>query len=223
VRYDVRLTLISLAIAVVAAGVGLLIVGHGERSLPRTVLAGVLTGFGMVAMHYVGMRGVHVSGELYHRPSLVAASAVLAAGAATWTLWLAVSVRGWASITGAAALIALAICGTHYTAMSAVRAELTPAGDVAVTGIRPLMLIVPLTLISAATILAMALSALQAMTEEEFTDGAGQPRRGAHSGHSRSPKQASVRAMRRAPGDRPSPRPMPHRPAPATAEAAGGS
>ena len=51
------------------------------------------------------------------------------------------------------------------------------------SGIRPLMLIVPLTLISAATILAMALSALQAMTEEEFTDGAGTPRRGAHAGH----------------------------------------
>ena len=59
----------------------------------------------MVAMHYIGMRGVHVSGELHYRPVLVAASAVLAVGAATLALWFAVSVQGWAPITGAAALI----------------------------------------------------------------------------------------------------------------------
>jgi NO-binding membrane sensor protein with MHYT domain len=227
VRYDVRLTLISLTTAVVSAGIGLIMVGHGRRDLRRIVLAGVLTGAGLVAMHVIGMRGVHISGELFHRPALVALSALLAVGAATMALWFTVSARGWASITGAAALIALAVCGTHYTAMSAVWAELAPVGDVPVSGIRPLMLIVPLTLVSAVIILAMALSALQAMTEEEFTAGAGTPRRGAHAGHPWSLREASLLAMRRAPGDRPSPRPTPRpippRPAPATAEAAGGS
>jgi NO-binding membrane sensor protein with MHYT domain len=223
VRYDVRLTLISLATAVVSVGIGLMMAGHGRRSLPRIVVAGVLTGSGLFAMHQIGMRGVHVSGDLYYRSAPVAASAVLAIGAATLVLWFAVSATGWAPMAGAAALIALAICGTHYTAMSAVWAELSPAGDVPVSGIRPLMLIVPLTLISAATILGMALSALQAMTDEEFTNGAGTPRRGAHAGHPWSLKQASLMAMRRAPGNRPSPRPLPPRPAPAAAEATGGS
>lgn len=223
IRYDVRLTLISLVTAVISVGVGLMTAGHGRRSRPRTVVAGVLTGSGMVAMHYIGMRGVQISGELYYRPVLIAVSAVLAIGAATVALWFTVSVRGWAPVTGASALIALTICGAHYTAMSAVWVQLAPAGGIPVGGIRPLMLIVPLTLICAATILAMALSALQAMTEEEFTDGAGTPRRGAHAGHPWSLRQASLMAMRRAPGDRPSPRPMPHRPAAATAEAAGGS
>ena len=36
-------------------------------------------------------------------------------------------------------------------------------------------MIVPITLVSAATILGVALSALQAMTEEEFTEGDGVP------------------------------------------------
>jgi len=223
VRYDVRLTLISLVTAVVSVGVGLMTAGHGERSVPRTVVAGVLTGSGLFAMHHIGMRGVHVSGELYYRPGLVATSAVLAIGTAALALWFAVSVKGWGPITGAAALIALAVCATHYTAMSAVWVVLTPVGDIPVSGIRPLMLIVPLTLICAAAILGMALSALQAMTEEEFTNGAGMPRRGAHAGHPWSLKAASLMAMRRAPGNRPSPRPVPRRPAPAAAEAAGGS
>jgi NO-binding membrane sensor protein with MHYT domain len=213
VRFDVQLTLISLVTAVVSVGIGLMVAGHGRPGLPRTVVAGVLTGSGMVAMHYIGMYGVHVSGELHYRPVLVAASVVLAAGAATLALWFTVTVKGWAPIIGAAALIALAVCGTHYTAMSAVWVELAPVGEIQVSGIRPLMLIVPLTLISAATILGMALSALQAMTDEEFTDGVGTPRRGAHAGHPWSLRQASMMAMRRAPGDRPSPRPIPHRPA----------
>jgi hypothetical protein len=174
-------------------------------------------------MHYIGMYGVRVSGELYYRPLLVAASALLAIGAATLVLWITVTATGWAPMTGASALIALAVCGSHYTAMSAVWVELAPIGDIPVPGMRPLMMIVPLTLISAATILGMALSALQAMTDEEFTDGAGTPRRGAHAGHPWSLRQASIMAMRRAPGDRPSPRPLPPRPEPAAAEAVSGS
>jgi hypothetical protein len=80
-----------------------------------------------------------------------------------------------------------------------------------------MVMIVPITLITAATILAVALSALQAMTEEEFTDGAGIPRRGVHAEPSPwSLKQASAAAMiRRTPGTRPSPRPVAVRPKPA--------
>jgi hypothetical protein len=100
----------------------------------------------------------------------------------------------------------------HYTGMAAMQVELTPVGTEGVTGIRPLMMIVPITVITAVTIIGVALSALQAMTEEEFTDGAGVPRRGVHAEHPWSLKQASLMAMRRAPGNRPSPRPVPARP-----------
>jgi hypothetical protein len=70
-------------------------------------------------------------------------------------------------------------------------------------------MIVPITLITAATIVGVALSALQAMTEEEFTDGAGTPKRGLHaeSGNPWSLKQASMPVAQR----RPSPRPVPIR------------
>ncbi len=209
VRYDITLTVDSLGLSIVTVGLGLVVVGHGRRSLPKTMIAGVLTGSGVLAMHYTGMQAMHVSGDIHYRISLVAASAVIAIVAATAALWFTVSVRGWAPITGAAVLMAVAVCGMHYTGMAAMWVELAPVGQVGVTGMRPLLMIVPITLITAATIIGVAMSALQAMTEEEFTDGAGTPRRGVHAEHPWSLKQASLMAMRRT---RPSPRPVPARP-----------
>jgi NO-binding membrane sensor protein with MHYT domain len=217
VRYDVTLTVVSLALAVAFVGFGLILVGHGNRSLTKTVIAGVITGSGVLAMHYSGMRAMHVSGDLHYRPTLVVASAIIAVVAATVALWFAQSVKGWAPITGAAAVMAIAVCGMHYTGMAAMHVELAPAAEIgrnSVDGVRPLLMIVPITLVTAATIVGMALSALQAMTEEEFTDGVGTPRRGVHAEHPWSLKQASLMAMRRT---RPTPRPVPHRPTPAEA------
>jgi len=214
VRYDVAFTMISLVLAVMTVGAGLMVVGHGRRSLTKTVVAGVLTGLGVLAMHYSGMAGMHVSGTLHYQPALVVASGVIAIVAATVALWFTQSVKGWVPITGAAAVMAIAVCGMHYTGMAAMSVKLNPVIQAGVTGIRPLLMIVPITVVTAATIVAMALSALQAMTEEEFTDGAGTPRRGMHAENPWSLKQASALATRRT---RPSPRPIPRRQKPAEA------
>jgi NO-binding membrane sensor protein with MHYT domain len=213
VRYDLPATLASLALAVIAVGIGLMIVGHGQRSPAKTVAAGLFTGAGVLAMHYTGMRGLHVSGEMHYNPMLVAASAIIAVVAATVALWFATSVQGWGSISGAAAIMAVAVCGMHYTGMAAMSVHLEPVPDAGVSGIRPLTMIVPITLITAATLVGLALSALQAMTEEEFTDGAGTPKRGVHADNTNpwSLKQATLNPARRTPGNRPSPgiRPSP--------------
>ena len=215
VRYDLAVAAGSLVIAVVTVGIGLMIAGHGRRSVPRTLLAGLVTGGGVVAMHYTGMAGLNIAGTMHYNPALVAASVLIAVVAATLALWFTVSVDGWARISGAAAIMAVAVCGMHYTAMAAMSVRLTPVPPGGVSGIRPLMMIVPITVISAATILGVAMSALQAMTDEEFTDGAGTPRRGAHAenNHPWSLRQASIKTdPRRTGGARPSPRPVPLRP-----------
>jgi NO-binding membrane sensor protein with MHYT domain len=209
VRYNATLTVVSLLFAVVTVGIGLMVVGHGRRSMPKTAVAGILTGVGVLAMHYTGMTAMHVQGRIHYQPALVAASVVIAVVAATAALWFTVSVRGWGRITAASAIMGIAVCGMHYTGMAAMRVELDGTMQPNVTGIRPLLMIVPITLVSAATILGVALSALQAMTEEEFTDGAVVPKRGMHAETAWSLKQASLSAMRRAPGTRPSPRPVP--------------
>jgi NO-binding membrane sensor protein with MHYT domain len=210
VRYDLAVAAGSLVIAVVTVGLGLMVAGHGRRSGPRILLAGLIIGGGVVAMHYTGMAGLNLAGTMHYDPTLVGASALIAVVGATLALWFSVSADGWARISGAAAIMAVAVCGMHYTAMAAMSVRLTPVPPGGVSGIRPLMMIVPITLISAATILGVALSALQAMTDEEFTDGAGTPRRGAHA-ENHSPwslRQASLNAG----GVRPSPRPVPLRP-----------
>ncbi|HEX9999326.1 MAG TPA: MHYT domain-containing protein [Actinoplanes sp.] len=207
VRYDLLLTVASLVFSVTAVGAGLLIVGNGRRSVPRMVAAGSVTGGGVLAMHFTGMLGVYVAGQIRYNLALVLASAIIAVVAATAALWFTVSVRGWARIFGAAAIMAIAVCAMHYIGMAALTVHLDPVPGV-VHGIRPLTMIVPITIITAATIVGVALCALQAMTDEEFTDGAGTPKRGIHA-ESTNPwslKQASALADRR-----PSPQPVPAR------------
>jgi NO-binding membrane sensor protein with MHYT domain len=217
VRYNPVLTLGSLGLSVVTVGIGLLVVGHGPRSMTKVVAAGTITGLGVTAMHYSGMEGVEVAGMIQYQRSLVVASGIIAVVAATTALWFAVSVHGWRQIGGASVVCAIALCGMHYTAMAAVQVHLNPLPPYRVSGIRPMLMIVPITLITAATIVAVALSALQAMTEEEFTDGAVVPRRGAHAEHAWSLRDVSIAAIRRSPGTRPSPRPVPPRPKPVPA------
>ncbi|MEU8237523.1 MHYT domain-containing protein [Actinoplanes missouriensis] len=229
VRYDLTLTLLSLVFSVLTVGVGLIVVGHGKRSTSRILTAGALTGSGVIAMHYTGMEGMRIAATIHYSPALVIASAAIALAASTVALWFAVSVRGWSRITGAAAVMAVAVCGMHYTGMAAMSIELDPAGT-APGGIRPLTMLVPITVITAATIVGVALSALQAMTEEEFTDGAGTPKRGVHAENPQpwslkgtpmgavrlSPAARAVVSGRAAAGTRPSPGPRPSpRPTPA--------
>jgi NO-binding membrane sensor protein with MHYT domain len=218
VRYSVPMTVLSFFFAVVTVGAGLMIVGHGKRSLPKIMLSGVLTGGGVLAMHYTGMAGLHVSGIMHYNAALVGASALIAVVATTVALWFTVSVRGWGPTSAAAAIMAIAVCGMHYTGMAAMQVQLAPVPVGGVTGLRPLTMIVPITIITAATIVGVALSALQAMTEEEFTDGDVAPKRGMHAetaGGTWSLKQTAgftplpTVAARRASATRPSPRPVP--------------
>jgi NO-binding membrane sensor protein with MHYT domain len=210
VRYGPSITILSLATAIVTVGVGLMVVGHGKRSVGKTVVAGTITGVGVLAMHYSGMAAMHVAGEVRYQPTLVLASGIVAVTAATLALWFTVSVRGWGRVTAASAIMGVAICGMHYLGMAAMEVRLHSV-TVRVTGLRPLVMIVPITLITALAILGVALSALQAMTEEEFSDGAGIPKRGLHAEHPWSLKEMSLAAMRRTPGPRPSPRPAAQR------------
>lgn len=210
IRFNVALTLTSLAYSVLGVGLGLLLVGNGRRRVIKLFPAGLITAAGVMAMHYTGMYGVHVAGRIEYDQGLVTASALIAVVSATVAMWFAISVRGWIRITLASAVVGAAVCGVHYTAMAAVAVRLNPVPGAHVTGIRPLTMIVPITVLAAATIVAVALSALQAMTEEEFTDGEGTPRRGVHA---ESANPWSLKHVSPAPvaGRRPSPRPVPLR------------
>ena len=167
-RYDPTLTAVSLVMAVAAVGVGLFLVGYGEPTTARILRAGGFTGVGVLGMHYTGMAAVNVAGTISYSPSLVAVSALIAVVAASVALWFTVTIKGWVPILAASLIMGSAVCGMHYTAMAAVRVHLSETEVVTVTGVRPLVLVVAISLIAAVVMTVMAIVALQAMTTEEF-------------------------------------------------------
>lgn len=205
--------------AAVSVSVVALFVGSMPTLTWRTLSAGALAmGVGICAMHYIGMAALDMQPGIVWSSALVATSVAIAVGASAVALLLVF----WASTAsarrghlrvGAALLMGAAICGMHYTGMAAVSVYLEPVPTGGIGGIRPLTMIVPITLITAAVIIGVALSGLQAMTEEEFTNGAGTPKRGVHADHTSpwSLRQASLSAARRTTVQRPSRRPLPVR------------
>ena len=117
VRYETGLTLLSLAIAILATGGALFVVSRRRSSIVAVGLSGIFLGAGIAAMHYVGMAGMQVPAMLHHAPAWVALSIVVAVTASIAALWLAFRVFGTVSRVAAAGLMGLAIAGMHYTGM----------------------------------------------------------------------------------------------------------
>ncbi|MEU8344049.1 MHYT domain-containing protein, NO-binding membrane sensor [Actinomadura meyerae] len=145
IRYDVPLTLLSCATAIVVVAIGLFIVGFAGDGVPAIVTGGVLTGIGVASMHYTGMTAMKMGGEIGYQPALVALSVVIALVAATAALWFALKVRGLLPTAGAALIMGVAVTGMHYTGMAAMRVTLhehahgAPSG-----GVEPTDFLLPL-------------------------------------------------------------------------------
>jgi NO-binding membrane sensor protein with MHYT domain len=134
VSYDATLTLSSLAMAIVASGIGLYVVGRGEGSATKLLVSGVVTGLGVALMHYTGMAAMIMKARISYDNTLFYASLVIAVVAATVALWLAFNLRGNLQRFGSALVMGVAVCGMHYTAMVAVK--MTPTAEAAsATGI----------------------------------------------------------------------------------------
>jgi signal transduction histidine kinase/ActR/RegA family two-component response regulator len=116
--YDIGLTVLSAVVAIVVVAAGLWIV-RSKVTVTRLATAGTLVGVGVVAMHYTGMEALRVAGEVYYHPGLFVLSITIALGAATTALWLAATLTRWWERIGAALVMAVAICGMHYTGMAA--------------------------------------------------------------------------------------------------------
>ena len=122
--YDVVLTLVSMLIAVVMAGLALHVVGRDTSSARNLSFGALVLGAGMCAMHYTGMAAMQTYPAVTYVPALFAASIVVAVGAAFSALRIAFTVREGSSVSAyaklsGAFLMGCAIAGTHYTAMAA--------------------------------------------------------------------------------------------------------
>ncbi len=119
IHYNVLITIGSMLIAVVVVGIGLLIVGFGERSWRNLLIAGTFTGVGVAAMHYSGMAAMRMPARMTYSPELFALSVVIAIVAATAALWAALNLTGARATLGAALIMGVAVSGMHYTGMAA--------------------------------------------------------------------------------------------------------
>ncbi len=119
VGYDLGLTIGSLILAVVVAAIGLFIVGRGQSSVIKLLFAGVAGGLGVCGMHYTGMAAMIMPADMSYDMVIVGISVVIAIVAATVALWLAFNLRGNLQRFGSAFVMGLAVCGMHYTGMSA--------------------------------------------------------------------------------------------------------
>ncbi|WP_405656713.1 MHYT domain-containing protein [Streptomyces sp. NBC_00079] len=146
IRYDMGLTLLSLALAIIVVGIGVFIVGYRGSGKITLGVAGVVTGIGVAVMHYLGMAAVEVNGDIRYDPLTVALSVAIAIVAATAALWAAVSIRGFMTSLGASLVMGVAVSGMHYTAMAAVSVHVHDNGNGAWAGDSPTSLLLPMLL-----------------------------------------------------------------------------
>lgn len=166
IRYDVPLTAASTAIAVVAVGIGLAIVGTGRLNPARLVAGGVFTGAGVAAMHYTGMAAMRLNGDLGYDTTRVALSVVIAVVASTVALWLAMTVRRGLAIFASALVMGVAVNGMHFTGMSALSVHQHEARG-AITGASVGALLVPIVLAVIFGVVGLLYALLAAPTDDD--------------------------------------------------------
>ncbi|MFE8008419.1 MHYT domain-containing protein [Streptomyces sp. NPDC057418] len=205
VTYDVQQMVLSLVVAVVVVGVGVFIVGYRGATRPALVSAGLITGLGVAAMHYIGMAGMRLNGRIEYDTVAVTLSVVIAVGAATAALWAAVSVHGFLASLGASLVMGVAVTGMHYTGMSGIVVHLHDidnsqalAGDAATSIMLPL-LIGPVTFLLLAGVIVM-FDPLLVLGEGEWS-APGTPARGQQrtAGRTQPPRGASPAPLRSGP------------------------
>ncbi len=129
--YDLPLTILSLGIALLFTGAGFAVMNWERVSRIRVVVAGLLMGSGVVTMHYVGMAAMRMPATLSYERTWLAASVLIAIGAATAAVWLASRDHNvWHRLV-AAVVMGFAIAGMHYAGMRAAVFTATHATDLA--------------------------------------------------------------------------------------------
>ncbi|MER7592083.1 MHYT domain-containing protein [Micromonospora sp. NPDC127501] len=166
IRYDVPLTAASTAIAVVAVGIGLAIVGTGRLNPLRLIAGGIFTGAGVASMHYTGMAAMRLNGSLGYDTVRVVLSVVIAVVASTVALWLAMTVRRRLAIFASALVMGIAVNGMHFTGMSALSVHRhEQAGEVTGAGVSTLL--VPIVLAVLFGVVGLLYALLAAPTDDD--------------------------------------------------------
>jgi NO-binding membrane sensor protein with MHYT domain len=119
VVYEGMLTFLSLAAAIVIAGIALFITGGRKKfSWAGWAVGSLLAGAGVCVMHYMGMYAMNLRATMSLDMPTVIVSIVIAVTAAGAALWLAFHVVKNSHRILAALVMGVAVCAMHYTGMA---------------------------------------------------------------------------------------------------------
>jgi len=138
VAYNPIITVASSFAAIFASGVALLTISGKKLGVLRLLSSGIMMGTGVVAMHYGGMYAMNMAAHTSYDPLLLGISVVIAlvaSIAAMIIFYVITSERAEARGGGflflmrvvASLVMAVAVCGMHYTGMAAAR--FTPTNE----------------------------------------------------------------------------------------------
>ncbi|MDX2650527.1 MHYT domain-containing protein [Streptomyces sp. PA03-1a] len=143
ITYDTLVTFESLLVAVVVVALGVFLVGFVGRTLPAVLAGGCVTGLGIATMHYMGMRGMRLRGDLEYTRATVLLSVGVAVLAATVALWSAVSVRRPYGGVLASLVLGFAVTAMHYIGMAALTVHLHSGAREGTSGAGPAAFLAP--------------------------------------------------------------------------------
>ncbi len=163
VRYDPGRTVLSLLLAIATTAFAFFFARGG--GLRREFAGGVVMGAGICMMHYVGMAAVITSVRLTNDPGYVVLSFVVAVSASTGALFVARTETTSLQRVFAAAVLAFAIVGMHYTAMYGVRIASGPAPQAVLDGFDSMVLAIA---VATGTLFILLLALIAASSDRRF-------------------------------------------------------
>ncbi|MFC6333269.1 EAL domain-containing protein [Paenibacillus septentrionalis] len=123
VKYDFGLTLLSLGASVISSFIAFYITMPKNVNWIKIGTGGLIMGSGIITMHYTGMEAMMMDGNITYDKQLLLISVMIAIVASYAALFLFLRFRNQSSYSLlkwlSAALMGVAICGMHYTGMSA--------------------------------------------------------------------------------------------------------
>lgn len=125
VSYDLVRTIASALIAILLAGIALLLMHFLTRRPASIAASGALLGIGIVVMHYVGLSAIEGCLPLVS-PSSIAASSALAIVLGIAAIAIAYNQRTERNILLATAVFGTAVAAVHFSAMAQTRFAIAP-------------------------------------------------------------------------------------------------
>lgn len=122
--YDLTITLLTLALAILASGFALWMVAQPQMPWTHLMIGSVALGAGIGGMHYLGMYALLMQPGIDYDPVLVGVSLLIAVLASASALLIAFHLRHHTAYVkalrmGASLVMGGAIIGMHYTGMAA--------------------------------------------------------------------------------------------------------